>query len=123
MRRTAVKTVTDFTFQSDFTAPRPLPPAEEIDTVSVTANELATLLANARNEGMAAADARHDKDTAQKLASMSVQLKSALSELLKLAECLDKASLSPGAQSAAKQLISAACTHIVNGQGDLFVDQ
>ena len=122
MRRTAVKAVTDFSFQSDFTPPVP-PVPETIDTVSVSANELAELLANARNEGMAAADARHDKDTAQKLGTMSKQLKSALGELLKLAECLDKASLPEGAQAQAKQLISTACTHIVSGQGDLFADQ
>jgi len=95
MTRTAVKTITDFTFQSDFTAQTP-PVEDTADTVSVTANELAELLANARNEGMAAADARHDHETAEKLTTMSKQLKSAMEELLKL---------------------------IVNGQRDLFADQ
>lgn len=122
MRRTAVKTVTDFTFQSDFTAPSP-PKAETADTVAVSANELAELLANARAEGMAAADARHDKETADKLHAMSDQLKAALGELLKLAECLDKASLSSVTTLEAKHLIAAACSHIVTGQGDLFADQ
>lgn len=122
MSRTAVKTVTDFTFQSDFTAPKP-PVEETADTVSVTANELAELLATARNEGMAAADARHDSQTAAKLETMSKQLKSAMEELLKLAECLDKTPLSPTAHADVKQLISTACTHIVNGQRDLFADQ
>jgi len=62
MTRTAVKSVTAFEYQSDFTAPAP-PIEDTADTVSVTANELAELLANARNEGMAAADARHDHET------------------------------------------------------------
>lgn len=122
MRRTAVKTVCDFAFQSDFSAPVP-PPLQETDTVAVSANELAELLANARAEGMSAANARHDKDTALKLSAMSGQLKAALVELLKLAECLDKAILPEQAQLEARQLISTACAHIVNGQGDLFAQQ
>jgi len=122
MRRSAVKTVTDFDFQSDFTAPT-APEADTADTVSVTANELAELLANAGAEGMAAADARHDEETTEKLAAMSGQLKAALGELLKLAECLDKTALPADAETEAKQLISTACAHIVNGQGDLFADQ
>jgi len=122
MRRTAVKSVTAFDFQSDFRAPSP-PPPETADTVSVTASELAELLANARAEGMAAADARHDVAIAEKLEIMSGQLKSALTELLKLAECLDKATLPLESELQAKQLISTACAHIVNGQRDLFADQ
>lgn len=122
MRRTAVKTVTDFSFQSDFTPPSP-PPPEAAETVSITANELAELLANAHADGRAAANARHDKDTAAKLETMSTQLKSALQELLKLAECLDQTALPKATELEAKQLLSTACAHIVNGQGDLFVDQ
>lgn len=122
MKRSAVKTVSDFAFQSDFTAPAP-PEPEEAGTVAVTASELAELLANARAEGMATADARHDKETAQKLETTSAQLKAALGELLKLAECLDSAALGPDAEATARQLISAACNHIVEGQGDLFADQ
>ena len=122
MRRTAVKSVTDFAFQSDFTAPEP-PRAEEADTVAVSAGELAELLANAHAEGMAAANARHDAETADKLNAMSGQLKAALEELLKLAECLDKSALPARAEAEARQHLATACTHIVNGQGDLFVDQ
>jgi len=122
MTRSAVKSIVDFDFQSDFTAPTPQAP-ETADTVSVSAGELAELLANARAEGMAAADARNDQQTADKLALMSEQLKAALGELLKLAECLDKTALPAAAEAEAKQLISTACAHIVNGQGDLFVDQ
>lgn len=122
MTRTAVKSVTDFEFRSDFQAPLPQT-AEEADTVALSANELAELLANARNEGMAAADARHDKETADKLTAMSVQLKAALEQLLKLAHCLDESALSSQTKTDVKQLLTTACAHIVNGQGDLFVDQ
>lgn len=122
MTRSAVKKLSEFTFQSDFTPPRPAPETGP-DTVSVSASELAELLANARNEGMAAADARHDQETAKRLEAMSEQLRAAMGELLKLAECLDQASLSEEAEHTARTLISTACTHIVNGQGDLFVDQ
>lgn len=122
MRRTAVKSVTDFSFQSDFSAPPP-PRSDDPDTVAVTANELAELLASARAEGMAAADAQHNAENAEKLVAMSSQLKAALGELLKLAECLDKATLSSSSLEESRQLIAAACTHIVNGQGDLFADQ
>lgn len=122
MRRTAVKTVHEYEFQSNFRAPQ-IPPPEAMDTVSVTASELAELLANARGQGMAAAEVRHDKATAQSLTVMSDQLKAALGELLKLAQCLDRAVLPDEARSEASQIISAACGHIINGQGDLFAQQ
>jgi hypothetical protein len=122
MTRTAVKSVTPFTFRSDFQAPAPERP-DQADTVALSANELAELLANARNEGMAAADARHDKETANKLTAMSVQLNAALEQLLKLAHCLDASALPPETETDIKQLLTAACAHIVNGQGDLFADQ
>ena len=122
MTRTAVKSVTPFEFRSDFKAPEPQA-TQDVDTVAVSANELAELLANARNEGMAAADARHDKDTADKLTAMSAQLKAALEQLLKLAHCLDETALPPETETDVKQLLAAACAHIVNGQGDLFADQ
>jgi ferritin-like protein len=72
---------------------------------------------------MAAADARHDKETANKLTAMSVQLNAALEQLLKLAHCLDASALPPETETDIKQLLTAACAHIVNGQGDLFADQ
>lgn len=122
MKRTAVKTVTDFTFQSDFTPPVSAP-EETSDTVSVTASELAELLANAREQGAAAARAQFENEHAERLNGISDELKTALEDLLALAERLDASALSKRAQSEAKHLIATVCAHIVNGQRDLFVDQ
>ena len=122
MTRTAVKTVTDFTFQSDFTAPATVV-EEDTDTVSVTASELAELLANARQEGYLAAQTKFENEQGERLNSISEELKIALKDLLELADRLDEAELAPAAETNAKQLIAAACSHIVNGQRDLFVDQ
>ena len=122
MTRSAVKTVTDFVFQSDFQAPAPAH-EDDINTVSVTARELAELLANARAEGMAAAHTRFENEHADRLNAASDALKTALTDLLALAEHLDQSPLSAGLQCQANQLIATACAHIVSGQRDLFADQ
>lgn len=122
MKRTAVKKISDFEFQSDFSAPKEAP-EDTSDTVSVTARELAELLASARQEGLNAAQTQLETEQAERLNTVSDALKTALDELVKLAAHLDRSALPPRAQSQIKQLITAACLHIVNGQRDLFADQ
>lgn len=122
MSERAVKSIADFEYAGDFTPPvAPAPDAPAM--VPVTPAELAELLASARAEGVAAADARHDTETAARLETASTHLTAALGELLKLAERLDTAPLSAEAEASSRQLISAACEHIMAGQGDLFADQ
>ena len=122
MRRTAVKTVTDFAFQSDFSTPD-THQTEAVDTVAVTAGELAELLANARKEGAESATMKIISEQQERLGTLSEQLKTALKDLLTLAEHLDRSALSKPAQTEAQALLAAACAHIVNAQRDLFVDQ
>jgi len=121
-----LKSLVDFEFRSDFDTPDLEAPTDNpnaLDTVSVTASELAELLANARAEGLQAALTQQAENTQAQLETLSDELKKALSELLELAKCLERVALSPDDASHVRTLISGACTHIVAGQRDLFVDQ
>lgn len=123
-----LSSLVDFEFRSDFAPPdlSDTGAAENpnaLDTVSVTASELAELLANARAEGLQAAINQHSKDTEARLDTLSGELRQALGELLELAKCLERVALSPDDASHIKALMSKACEHIVAGQTDLFVDQ
>lgn len=120
MSRRAIKTMTAFEFRGDFTYPTDM---SGPDTVSLTAAELATMLSNARAEGEQSATMRLNTQLTERLGSISDQLKQALTELLKLADCLDKASLPDTARHEVHSLMRVACQLIVDGQGDLFVDR
>ena len=122
MKRTAVKTISAFDYQSDFTPPSD-PSEADADTVQVTASELAELLANARNEGLSAAQIQFETTHSERLKAVSGELTTALDELMKLAACLDDSLMASSAQHQVRQMITAACTHIVTGQRDLFADQ
>ena len=121
-----LKSLVDFEFRSDFDTPdleAPTHNPNALDTVSVTASELAELLANAHAEGLQAALAQQAANTQDRLETLSDELKKALGELLELAKCLERVALSPDDANHVRMLISGACTHIVAGQRDLFADQ
>jgi len=121
-----LKSLTDFEFRSDFDAPQPEPATDNpngLDTVAVTASELAELLANARAEGVRAALSQQSADTEARLNELSDDLKGALGDLLELAKCLERVALSPEDARDVRTLMTQACTHIIAGQRDLFVDQ
>ncbi len=122
MKRTAVKTVSDFAFRSDFTPP-PEPTTDTADVVSVTASELAQLLSTARAEGLAAAQVQFETAHTARMDAVSGQLKTALENLVQLAACLDASHLAHPEKSEIKGLITDTCVNIVNGQRDLFADQ
>jgi len=120
-----LSSLVDFEFQSDFTAPdtEAVSNPNQLDTVSVTASELAELLANARAQGFEAANRQYAQAQDTRLEALSDELKTALGELLELAKCLERVALSPEDASRVKMLIAGACSHIVAGQRDLFADQ
>lgn len=127
MSRRPLKSLVDFEFRSDFETPEndaePAGNPNGLDTVSVTASELADLLANARAEGLQAALAQQAAAAEAQLDTLSDELKKALGELLELAKCLERVALSPDDATQVRALITGACTHIVAGQRDLFADQ
>lgn len=118
----SVPRLAPFEFQSDFSAPT-APPVEGPDTVRMSAEELADLLANARAEGVETAVNHHEAAKAAHLEAAAKQLQAALDDLVKLANCLDAASLDADRARIANRLMTAACQHIIDGQADLFADQ
>ncbi len=118
MIRRTVKSLAEFDFRGDFA-----PAAGAADTVRLSAAELAALLAGARADGAEAERARDAARESARLEAVSGQLKRALDELLRLAECLDRAALPEGAAREARTLIASACQGIVDGQGDLFANR
>jgi hypothetical protein len=121
---TTLASLVDFEFRSDFEAPdTQAANPDRLDTVSVTASELAELLANARAQGFEAANKQYALQQDTRYETLSDELTSALGELLELAKCLERVALSPDEASRVKTLIIGACSHIVAGQGDLFADQ
>ena len=127
MSRQPLSSLVDFEFRSDFETPQtdivPAGNPDGLDTISMTASELAELLANARNEGLQAALAQQAAAAQTGLDTLSDELKKALGELLELAKCLERVALSPDDATHVRALITGACTHIVAGQRDLFADQ
>ena len=120
--RKAVRTLQDFEYRSDFTSgaeSEPLTP----DTISMTAEELAEIYSRARTEGEQAAEQRYTAQLNTRIDAVSGQLETALSQLLMLAEHLDRLHMPPPLQASARDLITSACRHIIDGQGDLFPDQ
>ena len=121
----SLKSLVDFEFRSDFetqdreAAGNP----DQLDTVAVTASELAELLATARAQGFEAANKQYALQQDSRIEALSDELKTALGELLELAKCLERVALSPEEASRVKALIAGACSHIVAGQRDLFADQ
>jgi len=121
MTRRPVSSLSAFDFKGDFSAQTPVNQAD--GTVAVSAAELAALLSDARAEGAASAKDEASDERTARLESISDQMRRALAELLKLAECLDQVKLPADAQTNARSLLSTACQMIIDGQGDLFVDQ
>lgn len=119
MMQKTVRNLHAFDYRNDFTKPEP-PQQEQADTITMTAQELAEVYSRARTEGEESADRRYEKLMSAKFDTASAQLEEAISHLLALADCLDAAHLSKETQSSARDLISAACRNIVDGQGDLF---
>ena len=105
-----------FEFQSDFSAPR----AEEPGRIDMPADEFASLLAQARAEGLMEGRASAASEDAERLQGVSDKLREALGDLVKLAEHLEAASGSEGASSEVRALIKSAAQRLVDGQGDLF---
>ncbi len=107
-----------FEFRATFDAS-----AHAADTVSLRAEELAALLAEARAEGAHATrrdlGAAHDK----RLKQVADDLRAALRDLADLAGAIDAAPVDSAAKSRSKTLIKSVCQRIIDGQGDLFADR
>lgn len=105
-----------FEFHSDFSAPK----AEDPGRVDMPAADFASLLSQARAEGIMEGRAAVESDHAERMDQLSIQLREALGDLIKLAEHLEASAGEDGASDAVRALIKSAAQRIVDGQGDLF---
>lgn len=105
-----------FEFQSDFSAPQKAEPGR----VEMPAEDFASLLAQARAEGLIEGRASTASEEAERMDAASDKFRSALSDLLKLAEHLDASAGIGGAPEEIRALVKAAAQRLVDGQGDLF---
>ncbi|MEL7454300.1 MAG: hypothetical protein AAGJ50_13110, partial [Pseudomonadota bacterium] len=85
--------------------------------------EFADLLSAARREGAAAAERNLADGQAERLELVSGKLNAALGALMKLAEQIDRGYLPEEKIPELGGYVTAACRHILEGQGDLFADQ
>lgn len=111
-----IESLTPYPFASDFTAPSP----KTRDTVQMSTDELALLLADAQASG--AAIARNDALAleAEKLANTSSELKQVLTGIVDLAACLEKASIEEGDRQDALDRVRRLAAVVIDQQGDLF---
>jgi hypothetical protein len=118
----AVKSVTPFDFRSDFCA---APPAQ-VDAdpaVSLTTPELLQMLAEARAEGAAMAQADAARADLAHLQTATNALNEALANLVALTGHLEACAYEEGFSERAHALIRATARTILDGQGDLFAAQ
>ena len=118
----AVKSVTPFDFRSDFSA---APPAQ-VDpdpAVSLTTPELLQMLAEARAEGAAMAQAEAARADLAHLQTATNALNEALANLVALTGHLEACAYEEGFSERAHALIRATARTILDGQGDLFAAQ
>lgn len=120
MRRSVSK-LKPFEFQSDFSAPPATEPETE-DRLSISAKELAALVAQARSEGEASAAAAFagGGEAEARLKASTAKLNDALADLVELAVHLEASAKSDGLSEEARRLINQAASRIIDGQGDLF---
>lgn len=111
--------VQPFEFQADFSAPQPDAPGR----AEMPAADFASLLAQARAEGIAEGRASAASEDADRMEAVAQKLRLALGDLLKLAEILEASATKDETGDEVRALIKAAAQRLIDGQGDLFTAQ
>lgn len=118
----AVKAINPFEFRADF-APsvEPVVQAPEgPDRISLTGEELAALLAQARQEALAEAARQARTDDLGQLRSFGAELAQVLADLVALTGHIEAAQYDSATEGRARALIDGAARRIIDGQGELF---
>lgn len=115
MRR-RVEQLKPFSFESDFSAPRPGTPEQ----ISLTSADLAALLAETREATAALVRDETLGAQAERLKSVSDDLKVALSAIVNLASLLEKAAIDEHDRQLALRSVQHIARTLVDGQGELF---
>ncbi|MEM9180314.1 MAG: hypothetical protein AAGA89_11405 [Pseudomonadota bacterium] len=111
-----IEKIEPYPFASDFSAPAP----GTRDTIELSTEDLALLLADAQASG--ASIARNDAlaEQADVLSRTSSELKQVLAGIVDLAACLEQASIDEAARQAALDRVRRLAAVVIDQQGDLF---
>lgn len=110
-----VKSVTAFDFRSDFQQP-----GDEPGRISLTVGELAALLDDARRTTAEMLRNEQVQQQADAMRASSQALKTALAQIVQLAELLETASFSDEIRDEALTRVRALAAELIDGQGNLF---
>ncbi len=118
----AVKTIHPFEFRADFTlAEAPVVQAPDgPDRISLTGEELAALLAQARHDALAEAARQTHADDLGSLRAFGAELSQVLADLVALTGHIEAVNYDSATEARARGLIDGAAKRIIDGQGDLF---
>ena len=115
MRR-RVENLKPYTFESDFTAPK----AGDPDQITLTAADLAALLADTRESTAALVRDETLSTEATRLEAVSAELRDALGAIVDLAAHIEKASIDEHDRKMALGNIRRIAATLIDGQGELF---
>ena len=111
-----IETLKPFPFASDFAPPAP----EQEGALTLSAQELSTMIAEA--QATAASLARDDTlaQQADALSRISGELKSVLAQIVELAAHLEQASIDEADRAQALDRVRRLAAIVIEGQGELF---
>lgn len=119
MSARTVSNVTPFDFRSDFTVPEPEKPASD-DRISISVSELAALLDQTRESTAQMLRDEQVQIQAEAMKSSAETLKSALMQIVQLAQTLESAALSEDVRADALSQVRNIASELIDGQGNLF---
>lgn len=113
-----IKKLQPFPFESDFSAPQP----EKPDQLNMSAADLATLLAEARDGAARLMQNETLAAESERLQQVGEDLKYALATIVELATLLETAALSADEKSIALSKVRRLAATLIDGQGELFAN-
>lgn len=119
MSRQAAHTISPFEFRSDFTAPD-LSAADTDDRISISVSELAALLEDTRESTARLLRDEQAEAHAEAMKSSAAALKTALTQIIELAQTLEKSTLSDATREEALSHVRKIASELIDGQGNLF---
>lgn len=119
MTKRPASAVTPFEFRSDFDASASQQTSES-ERISISVAELAALLEDARQSAAALVRDEQIQAQADAMRATTEQLKSALANIVRLAETLEKVDLSKEDREDVNAQVCRIASEMIDGQGNLF---
>lgn len=115
MRR-RIENLKPFPFESDFSAPK----ADDPNLITMSAMDLAALLADARESTATLVRDETLSAESDRIANVADSLKDALTAIVALAAHLEKAAIDEADRAAALHNVRRLASTLIEGQGELF---